>query len=52
VNGSCRQTGDLAQMIWKTPEIIAVLSRAFTLQAGDIILTGTPPASARCRGAI
>lgn len=42
VNGTGRQTGDLAQMIWKTPEIIAHLSRYFTLAAGDVILTGTP----------
>ena len=29
-------------MIWSVPEIIAVLSRYFTLAAGDVILTGTP----------
>lgn len=29
-------------MIWRTPEIIANLSRYFSLAAGDIILTGTP----------
>ncbi|MFC7704635.1 fumarylacetoacetate hydrolase family protein [Plastorhodobacter daqingensis] len=42
VNGAPRQAGDLAQMIWKTPEIIAYLSRLFTLQPGDLIMTGTP----------
>ena len=42
VNRDLRQEGDLKQMIWKTPEIIAVLSRYFTLAAGDVILTGTP----------
>ena len=42
VNGDLRQAGDLAQMIWPVPEIIAVLSRYFTLAAGDVILTGTP----------
>lgn len=42
VNGEIRQTGDLNQMIWKTPEIISILSTLFTLQAGDVILTGTP----------
>ncbi|WP_180902093.1 fumarylacetoacetate hydrolase family protein [Martelella soudanensis] len=36
------QNGDLSQMIWKTPEIIAELSRYVRLAAGDIILTGTP----------
>ena len=42
VNGEERQSGDLAQMIWKTPEIIATLSRRFRLRPGDLILTGTP----------
>ena len=42
VNATPRQAGDLAQMIWSVPEIIAVLSRYFTLAAGDVILTGTP----------
>ncbi|MCH8466290.1 MAG: fumarylacetoacetate hydrolase family protein [Roseinatronobacter sp.] len=42
VNGELRQSGDLAQMIWKTPEMIAILSRYFELRAGDVILTGTP----------
>lgn len=42
VNDEVRQTGDLNQMIWKTPEMISILSKLFTLQAGDVILTGTP----------
>lgn len=42
VNGARRQTGDLAQMIWKVPEVIAYLSGLFTLAPGDLILTGTP----------
>ncbi|ASY56868.1 MULTISPECIES: fumarylacetoacetate hydrolase family protein [Sinorhizobium] len=42
VNGETRQQGDLAQMIWTVPEIIAELSRLFTLAPGDIIMTGTP----------
>ncbi len=42
VNGQQRQSGDLNQMIWKTPEIIAVLSQYVELQAGDVIMTGTP----------
>ncbi|MFD1744165.1 fumarylacetoacetate hydrolase family protein [Rhizobium helianthi] len=42
VNGVRKQSGDLAQMIWKLPEIIVELSRLFTLEAGDIIMTGTP----------
>ncbi len=42
VNGDRRQTGDLNQLIWKVPEIIAHLSGLFTLTAGDLIFTGTP----------
>jgi len=42
VNGTERQTGDLAQMIWSVPEIIAKLSQQVALGAGDIIMTGTP----------
>lgn len=42
VNGDLRQEGDLNQMIWKVPEIIAKLSELFRLDAGDVILTGTP----------
>ncbi|MBB4066997.1 fumarylacetoacetate hydrolase family protein [Gellertiella hungarica] len=42
VNGSRRQSGDIAQMIWRVPEIIAALSRLFVLAPGDVILTGTP----------
>ncbi|MEK1925943.1 MAG: fumarylacetoacetate hydrolase family protein, partial [Rhizobium giardinii] len=33
---------DLNQMIWKVPEVIAELSKLFTLAAGDVIMTGTP----------
>ena len=42
INDEQRQSGDLDQMIWKVPEIIASLSALFTLAAGDVILTGTP----------
>jgi fumarylpyruvate hydrolase len=42
VNGKERQIGDLNQMIWNVPEIIARLSLQVTLGAGDIIMTGTP----------
>ena len=42
VNGETRQSGDLNQMIWKVPEMIAYLSRYFTLAPGDVILSGTP----------
>ncbi|WP_018388153.1 fumarylacetoacetate hydrolase family protein [Ancylobacter sp. FA202] len=42
VDGVTRQDSDLSLMIWRTPEIIATLSRYFSLEAGDIIMTGTP----------
>lgn len=42
VNGTEKQSGDLSEMIWNVPEIIAKLSLEVTLAAGDIILTGTP----------
>ncbi|MGR3272711.1 FAA hydrolase family protein [Thalassococcus profundi] len=42
VNGELRQEGDLNQMIWKVPEMIAYLSDYFELAPGDVILSGTP----------
>lgn len=42
VNGKTQQAANLNQMIWNVNEIIEHLSTLYTLQAGDIILTGTP----------
>lgn len=42
VNGETRQEGDLADLIWSLPEMIAYISRLFELKAGDLIMTGTP----------
>jgi fumarylpyruvate hydrolase len=42
VNDAERQRGDLSDMIWSVPEIVAILSRYYTLAAGDLIFTGTP----------
>jgi fumarylpyruvate hydrolase len=42
VNGEVKQDGDLDQMIWNVPEIIAQLSQSVALGAGDLIMTGTP----------
>jgi fumarylpyruvate hydrolase len=42
VNGQPRQSGDLRELIWSVAETIAHLSRAWTLQPGDLIFTGTP----------
>jgi fumarylpyruvate hydrolase len=41
-NGKVRQDGDLNQLIWNVPEIIANLSEMVALEPGDIIMTGTP----------
>jgi fumarylpyruvate hydrolase len=42
VGNERRQDGDLEQMIWKVPEVIAHLSGLFTLAPGDLIYSGTP----------
>lgn len=42
VNGRRVQSGNTGDMIHGVPEIIAYVSRVFTLLPGDIILTGTP----------
>lgn len=42
VNGVERQRGDLAQMSWKVPDMIAELSTYLELRAGDLLFTGTP----------
>lgn len=42
VNGKERQKADLSDMIWSVPEQIAFLSEFYTLEAGDLIYSGTP----------
>jgi fumarylpyruvate hydrolase len=42
VNGTRKQTGDLKELIWSVNETIEQLSNAWTLQAGDLIFSGTP----------
>jgi fumarylpyruvate hydrolase len=42
VNGKVAQDGDINQMIWKVPEMIAYLSEYFEMAAGDVIFSGTP----------
>ncbi|EFL89750.1 fumarylacetoacetate hydrolase family protein [Ahrensia sp. R2A130] len=42
VDGELKQDGDLAQQVWKVPEIVANLSTYVTLRPGDLIMTGTP----------
>ncbi|GAC1432590.1 MAG: fumarylacetoacetate hydrolase family protein [Terriglobales bacterium] len=43
VNGRRYQDGSTATMVYTVPFLIAYLSRFMTLQAGDIVATGTPP---------
>ena len=42
VDGQLRQNGRTSQMMFDVPALVAYVSRAFTLEAGDVILTGTP----------
>ncbi len=42
INGKVRQHGNTSEMLFSIPEIIAFISKYFTLEEGDIILTGTP----------
>jgi fumarylpyruvate hydrolase len=42
VNGQIRQDGNLDQMIWSLPDVIAFISQSMRLEAGDLIYTGTP----------
>lgn len=42
VNGEMRQMGSTREMIFSVPQIIAYVSSVMTLEAGDILLTGTP----------
>lgn len=47
VNGEMRQDGNTSMMIHPIPVIISYMSGRFTLDAGDVILTGTPPGVSR-----
>ncbi len=42
INGTKMQEGNTKEMIFKIDEIIAYVSRFFTLKIGDLIYTGTP----------
>jgi 2-keto-4-pentenoate hydratase/2-oxohepta-3-ene-1,7-dioic acid hydratase in catechol pathway len=42
VDGAVRQDGRTSQMMFDVPALIAYVSRAFTLEPGDLIATGTP----------
>ncbi|MBQ4831423.1 fumarylacetoacetate hydrolase family protein [Alteromonas sp. MMG017] len=42
INGEIRQSGHTAMMLHKIVPLIAHMSQTFTLDAGDVVLTGTP----------
>lgn len=42
LNGGARQEATLSDMVWSCVEIVEHLSRYYHLQAGDMIMTGTP----------
>jgi 2-keto-4-pentenoate hydratase/2-oxohepta-3-ene-1,7-dioic acid hydratase in catechol pathway len=42
VNGSVRQQGRASDMVFDLPAILAFISGIMTLEAGDLVLTGTP----------
>lgn len=42
VNGEVRQDGNTRNMIFQIPWLISYVSRYMTMEAGDILITGTP----------
>jgi acylpyruvate hydrolase len=42
VNGELRQDSRTSDLIFSVPELVAFLRETFTLEPGDLILTGTP----------
>lgn len=47
-NDHCRQDASLSEMIWSPGAIISHLSGLFSLEAGDLIFTGTPAGVGPC----
>jgi 2-keto-4-pentenoate hydratase/2-oxohepta-3-ene-1,7-dioic acid hydratase in catechol pathway len=42
VNGIVRQHSSTAELIFSVPQLLAFTSSFLTLEAGDVLLTGTP----------
>ena len=42
VNGEVRQSGNTRDMIFPIPWLISYVSRYMTMEAGDVLITGTP----------
>ncbi len=47
-NGECVQSGNSSDMIFSFDQIIAYVSKYFTLKIGDMIMTGTPKGVGPC----
>jgi 2-keto-4-pentenoate hydratase/2-oxohepta-3-ene-1,7-dioic acid hydratase in catechol pathway len=43
LNGEVLQDGNTSDLIFSVPFLVAYVSNTFTLEPGDLILTGTPP---------
>jgi len=43
LNGEVLQDGNTRDLLFPVPFLIAYISNTFTLETGDLILTGTPP---------
>jgi 2-keto-4-pentenoate hydratase/2-oxohepta-3-ene-1,7-dioic acid hydratase in catechol pathway len=43
LNGEVLQDGNTSDLIFDVPFLVAFVSNVFTLEPGDLILTGTPP---------
>ena len=43
VNGEKRQQGATSTMVYQVPFLVSYISQFMSLQAGDVISTGTPP---------
>jgi 2-keto-4-pentenoate hydratase/2-oxohepta-3-ene-1,7-dioic acid hydratase in catechol pathway len=42
VNGEVRQRGETSRMVFRPSALIAYITQVMTLEAGDVVLTGTP----------
>lgn len=49
VNDEIMQQGNTSDLIFSIPKLVAYCSRMFTLEPGDLILTGTPAGVGRAR---
>jgi len=43
LNGEVLQDGSTSDLIFPVPYLVAYISHVFSLEPGDLILTGTPP---------